>query len=218
MNDSRPFRFDLRIIAALIEPGSKVLDLGCGEGILLHLLRETKGVKGTGIDQDEGNVTRCIEKGLSVLQGDINREVLDYPDKAFDYVILSQTLQQVYEPDVLLKSILRVGKQAIVSFPSFSQWRIRLQLLLKGRAPVSKELPYQWYDTPNIRVMTLKDFRKFSRDVGFHIVRETAVKTRREDTEGKTVSFLPDLFATYGIFLISDRREKPGDWSQRSEE
>ena len=207
-NVPKNLRFDLGIIASWIQPGSRVLDLGCGEGNLLKILKDTRGVVGTGIEKDEKKVSRCIEKGLSVLQGDINREVMDYPDKAFDFVILSRTLQQVYDPPALLQSILRVGRRAVVSFPSFSYWGIRLQLLLKGRAPVSRQLPYQWYDTPNIRVMTLKDFRKFSVDVGFHIIREVAINSRQEDGKGKIITFLPDLFATYGVFLISDRRDK----------
>lgn len=207
--ESDNLRFDLRLIASWIPPGARVLDLGCGEGNLLKSLKDTKQVIGTGIEQNEEKVSLCIEKGLSVLQGDINGEVLDYADKAFDFVILSQTLQQVYQPDALLRSILRVGRKAIVSFPIFSHWVSRFQLLLTGYAPVTKQLPYQWYDTPNIRVITLKDFRKFSRDVGFHIIKEVAIDTGSRSEEGRIVKFLPNLLATYGIFLIADRRENP---------
>lgn len=205
---SESMRFDLKLIASWISPGAQVLDLGCGEGHLLKNLKDTKQVTGTGIEQNEAKAAECIQKGLSVLQGDINREVLDYEDKAFDVVILSQTLQQVYQPDALLRSILRVGREAIVSFPIFSHWRSRLQLLFTGYAPVTKQLPYQWYDTPNIRVITLKDFRKFSRDVGFHIVREVAINTDAGNENGRIVKILPNLLATYGIFMISDRREE----------
>lgn len=205
--ESDKLRFDLKLIASWISPGAQVLDLGCGEGHLLKSLMDTKQVIGTGIEQNEAKASVCIEKGLSVLQGDINREVLDYEDKAFDFVILSQTLQQVYQPDVLLRSILRVGRNAIVSFPIFSHWLSRVQLLVTGYAPVTKQLPYQWYDTPNIRVITVKDFRKFSRDVGFHIVKEVAISTDSQNQSGRIVRFLPNLLATYGIFLISDRRE-----------
>ena len=195
-------RFDLQIIASWIEPGSKVMDLGCGEGDLLYFLKKNKGVEGTGIEQAEAKVVQCIEKGLSVLQGDINEEVADYPDNTFDYVILSQTLQQVYEPAGLIQSLLRIGRKGIVSFPNFSHWRVRFQLLTSGYAPVTKQLPYDWHNTPNIRVITLRDFRKFSRDVGFHIFREAAINTNSEDRLGTIVEFIPNLRATYGIFMI----------------
>ena len=195
-------RFDLQIIASWIEAGSKVLDLGCGEGDLLLFLKKNRGVVGTGIERAEAKVAQCIERGLSVLQGDINKEVLDYEDGTFDYVILSQTLQQVYDPANLIESLLRIGKRGIVSFPNFSHWRIRLQLLLTGYAPKTKQLPYEWYDTPNIRVMTIKDFRKFSREVGFNILKEVAINTQNHERRGNIVKVHRNLRATYGIFLI----------------
>lgn len=195
-------RYDLQIIASWIEPGARVLDLGCGEGDLLHYLEKNRQVVGTGIERVEARVAHAIEKGLSVLHGDINAEILDYADHSFDYVILSQTLQQVYEPASLLQELLRVGGRGIVSFPNFSHWRIRLQLLLSGYAPISKQLPYEWYDTPNIRVISLKDFRKFSREVGFKILKEVAINTNSQDKRGSIVSVMPDLLATYGIFMI----------------
>ncbi|MEE8432549.1 MAG: methionine biosynthesis protein MetW [Candidatus Desulfatibia sp.] len=195
-------RYDLKIIASWIEPGSKVLDLGCGQGDLLHFLKQNKQVVGTGIERRESRVARCIEKGLSALQGDVNTEVVDYPDNAFDYVILSQTLQQVYEPADLIRSLLRIGKKGIVSFPNFSYWTIRLQLLLTGYAPITRQLPYEWYDTPNIRVITIKDFRKFAREVDFKIIKEVAINTRNNGKIGKIIKFMPNLCATYGIFLI----------------
>jgi len=197
-------RFDLQIIASWIEPGSKVLDLGCGEGDLLHFLKEHKQVIGTGIECVEAKVAHCIARGLSVLQGDMNEEVLAYDDDVFDYVILSQTLQQVYEPAKLIQSMLRIGKKGIVSFPNFSHWGIRLQLLIKGHAPITKELPYEWYDTPNIRVITIKDFRRFSRKVGFSILKEVAINSDHHDRQGHIVRLLPNLRATYGIFLIGE--------------
>jgi len=197
-------RYDLQIIASWIEPGSKVIDLGCGEGDLLQHLIALKGVQGTGIEINEEKVARCIEKGLSVLQGDINAEVHDYPEGSFDYVILSQTLQQVYEPDHLIRAMLRIGQKGIVSFPNFSHWQIRLQLLFTGYAPVSRQLPYQWFDTPNIRVITLKDFRKFVQEVGLTVLREAAIDTHTQDRYGSIVEFLPNLRATYGIFMIGE--------------
>ena len=197
-------RFDLQIIASWIEPGTRVIDLGCGQGELLKYLINHKNVTGSGIEHNESRVTLCIEKGLSVLQGDINEEVLDYPDNAFDYVILSQTLQQVYEPDTMIRSMLRIAKKGIVSFPNFSHWRCRLQLLSSGYAPVTRQLPYEWYNTPNIRVITLKDFRKFIHEVGFNILKEVAINTQSENRYGKVIKFLRNLRATYGIFLIGN--------------
>lgn len=195
-------RYDLKVIASWIEPGSKVLGLGCGEGDLLYFLKTNKKANCTGIEINETRVARCIERGLTVLQGDINQEILDYPDDAFDYVILSQTLQQIYEPSELLQSMLRIGKKGIVSFPNFSHWNIRMQLLLKGYAPISQQLPYEWHNTPNIRVITIKDFRRFAGETGFDIIREVASNTHNEDRSGNIIKFLPNLRATYGIFLI----------------
>ncbi len=195
-------RFDLQIIASWIRPGSTVLGLGCGEGELLYHLKTQKKVKETGIEIKEKKIAVCIEKGLSVLQGDINREILDYSDKSFDYCILSQTLQQVYDPEGLIKEMLRVGKKVIVSFPNFGHFKIRLQLLGFGRAPVSKELPYQWYDTPNIRVLTLEDFAIFAGKIGFNIHKKAAIKPGEKSDKGKIITFLPNIFATYGIYKI----------------
>jgi len=198
-NNSK-IRFDLQIIASWIEPNTRVLDLGCGEGALLDFLKRKKNVNGTGIEHNEAKVAQCIEQGCTVVQGDINQEVLDYADGTFDYVILSQTLQQVFEPATLIRSILRIGKKCVVSFPNFSHWRVRSQLLLSGYAPVTRQLPYQWYDTPNIRVITLKDFRKFSKAVGFNILKEAAIIIH--NGQGKTVQIMPNLRANHGIFLI----------------
>jgi methionine biosynthesis protein MetW len=195
-------RYDLQIIASWIEPGAKVLDLGCGEGELLQHLIAAKGVAGTGIEKNEEKVAQAIASGLSVLQGDINAEVADYPDASFDYVILSQTLQQVFAPAALIRQMMRIGRRGVVSFPNFSHWRNRLQLLLTGYAPVSPQLPYQWYDTPNIRVITLKDFRRFVRDIGLCVLKEAALNTHAEDRRGSIARRWPNLRATYGLFLI----------------
>ena len=200
--ETRHIRFDQQVIAGWIEPGSRVLDLGCGKGDLLAWLTSNKQIKGTGIELDKEKAAQCIERGLSVLQGDLSREVDDYPDKSFDYVILSQTLQQIYEPARLLYSLARIGRRVIVSFPNFSHYTIRLQLLLSGHAPKNDQLPYSWYDTPNIRVITLSDFKQFARDVGYTIVKETAINTNSTSSTGSTVRFLPNLRATYGIFVI----------------
>ncbi len=203
---SENLRFDLGIIASWIEPGSRVLDLGCGRGDLLAFLKKSKQIQGTGIEQDKEKAAACIERGLSVLQGDIKDEVADYPDNAFDVVILSQTLQQVFQPDELIKSLSRIGKQVIVSFPNFSHYSIRLQLLFRGQAPKNPQLPYSWYDTPNIRVITLADFRHFARDVGYTIVKECSINTHDQERKGRIVSIFSNLRATYGIFLIEKNK------------
>jgi len=200
--DNNGIRYDLQIVASWIHPGARVLSLGCGEGDLLYYLKRKKDVVCTGIEIDEARVARCIERGLTVLQGDINEEVRDYPNDTFDYVILSQTLQQIYEPADLIKSIMRIGKRAVVSFPSFSHWKIRMQLLLKGIAPVSRQLPYQWHNTPNIRVITIKDFKRYAGEVGFKILKEVAINTNNQNRSGKIITLFPNLRASYGIFLI----------------
>ena len=204
--ESDNIRFDLRIIASMIDPGSRVLDLGCGNGDLLAWLAASKNVIGTGIEQDKKKAAHCISRGLSVLQGDLNEEVDDYPDCSFDYVILSQTLQQVFEPARLLYSLARIGRKVIVSFPNFSHYSIRLQLLYKGVAPKNDQLPYSWYDSPNIRVITLKDFRKFSRDVGYNILKEITISTNPANSEGSIIRYFTDLRATYGIYIIEKIR------------
>ena len=195
-------RYDLEIIASWIEQKSKVLGLGCGEGELLYFLKNQKQAFITGIEINESKVGVCIEKGLSVIQGDINQEVIDYPDNLFDYVILSQTLQQIYEPSKLIFSILRIGKRAIVSFPNFSHWSMRFQIMFSGKAPISPQLPYEWHNTPNIRVITIKDFRQFAKTNNLKILRETAINTQNYDRTGNIVKFFPNLRATYGIFLV----------------
>lgn len=205
--ESHSIRFDLRIIASMIEPGSRVLDLGCGNGDLLAWLATSRNVVGTGIEQDKQKAAHCISRGLSVLQGDLNEEVEDYPDCSFDYVILSQTLQQVFEPARLLCSLARIGRKVIVSFPNFSHYTIRLQLLYKGVAPKNDQLPYSWYDSPNIRVITLKDFRKFSRDVGYNILKEITIRTNPANSEGSVIRYFSDLRATYGIYIIEKIRK-----------
>ena len=207
LSDPENIRFDLQIIGSTIESGSKVLDLGCGNGDLIAWLETNKHVHCTGIEQDKEKAAHCIARGLSVLQGDLNEEVDDYPTSSFDYVILSQTLQQVFEPARLLHSLARIGKKVVVSFPNFSHYSIRLQLLLIGGAPKNDQLPYSWYDTPNIRVITLKDFRKFSRDVGYTIVKEIAINTNPASSEGHIVHFFTNLRATYGIYVI-EKTEK----------
>lgn len=197
-------RFDLEVIASWITPGAKVLDLGCGSGELLGFLRDMKGAACTGIDLSEDNIQHCIAKGLTVIQGDINEEVNDYADGAFDYVVLSQTLQQVYEPEALIKTLLRIGRKVVVSFPNFSHWRCRCQLFFMGQAPTTSQLPYYWYNSPNIRVITIKDFRQFAAEASFTILEEAAINTDNQERQGRIINFFPTILATYGIFLIGD--------------
>ena len=204
--DNLSMRYDLQIIAAWIKPGSKVIGLGCGEGDLLYYLKQQKQVRATGVEILESRVAACINKGLTVIQGDINEEVADYADDTFDYVVLSQTLQQVYDPLALIRSMLRIGKKVVVSFPNFGHWYVRLQTLVTGHAPITPQLPYQWYETPNIRILSIKDFRSFARQVGFTLLKEATINTDREDKTGSYVRIMPNLRATYGIYLIS--REK----------
>jgi methionine biosynthesis protein MetW len=195
-------RYDLQIVASWIDEGAKVLGLGCGEGDLLHYLKTHKRGRCTGIEIEETKVARCIERGLTVIKGDINEEVLDYAENSFDVVVLSQTLQQIYDPLNLIETILRIGRRAVVSFPNFSHWNIRFQLLMTGHAPKSVQLPYEWYNTPNIRVITLSDFKRFAKQIGFHIYKEVAIRTHSQDYHGKIVRFLPNWRATYGLYLI----------------
>lgn len=199
-------RFDLQIIASWIKPDSRILDLGCGNGDLLYSLRQHKHVHGTGIELSEDKAATCIGRGLTVLQGDFREEVHDYPDLSFDYIILSQTLQQVMDPEKLIPELLRVGKRVIVSFPNFGHWLIRLQILFNGHAPVTDQLPYEWYNTPNIRVITISDFKRFLKKTGVRLAREIAINTHHHDREGHTIKYFTNLRATYGIMML----EHPG--------
>lgn len=196
-------RFDLKIIASLIEEKSRVLDLGCSKGDLLEFLKKSKQVEGYGIEIDEKKVIAGIERGLPVLRGDINEETQDYADDTFDYVILSLTLQQVYNPESVIKEMLRIGKKGIVSFPCFNHISIKLKLLFASRAPITKELPYEWYNTPNIRVVCLKDFRIFCAKHKIKILKELAISSHYKATSGKIIRFLPNWLARYGIFLLA---------------
>ncbi len=201
-------RFDLYTIASWINPHSRVLDLGCGSGELLNYLQEKKEVSGTGIEANEDKVAEGIISGVNIIQGDIHREIGDYLDDSFDYVILSQTLQQVLKPAMLIHEMLRVGTRGIVSFPNYSHYKNRMFFFFRGRAPISKELPFEWFDTPNIRVIPLKDFRHFCRLFGFEIIKETAISTYHQEEQGKEVRFLPNLLASYGIYMLGQKNNK----------
>ena len=151
-------RVDLLAISQLVTPGSRVLDIGCGDGQLLKLLEETRGVDGRGIEISQKGVNECVARGLSVIQGDADSDLVDYPDEAFDFVILSQTLQATHRPRLVVEQMLRIGRRAIISFPNFGNWRVRAALGFTGRMPVTRSLPYSWYDTPNIHFCTIRDF------------------------------------------------------------
>jgi methionine biosynthesis protein MetW len=165
-----PLRVDQTLIAGRIPSGARVLDVGCGNGALLHYLVHTKGVDGRGMELSQEGVNASVARGLSVVQGNADTDLADYPDGAFDYVVLSQTLQATFAPHVVLEQMARIGKRLIVSIPNFGYWRVRLQLLLRGRMPVTESLVFEWYDTPNIHFCTLKDFRKLCRKLDITLV------------------------------------------------
>lgn len=193
-------RIDLDIISELIEPHSSVLDLGCGDGELLEKLIREKSVRGHGVELSDELVLACIRRGVPIIHSDLNRGLDDYPDGSFDYVILSQTIQQVQRPDQILPEILRVGRTGVVGLLNFGYWRVRHYLTVKGEMPKSKALPYEWYDTPNIHLSTLKDFRRLCCKLGIRIVRQINIADRRRG------QFLPNLFpnsfAELAIFVI----------------
>lgn len=162
-------RPDLAIIAANVAPGSRVLDVGCGDGALMAALQSEKQVDARGLELDPANVAAAVGRGLSVIQGDADTDLVDYPADAFDYAILSQTLQTTRRPDQVLEQLLRIGRKAFVSFPNFAHWRVRLSLLWGGRMPVTRLLPLEWYETPNIHHVTVDDFRAFVRERGLTV-------------------------------------------------
>lgn len=159
-------RPDLAVIADHIEPGTRVLDIGCGDGALMAALRDEKQVDARGLEIDAAQVEQCVARGLSVVQGDADRDLAEYPDAAFDYAILSQTLQTAERPDLMLDQLLRVGRQVFVSFPNFAHWRMRRALLMTGRMPVTRHLPVSWYETQNIHHVTVTDFRELLGEKG----------------------------------------------------
>ena len=189
-------RRDYEFIVDSVPEGARVLDLGSGEGTLLKMLVDGKKVRGTGIEVMEERVYEAVEKGLTVHHGDFYEALAYYPDNSFDYVILSQTLQQARDTEKILMEALRVGRFLVASFPNFAHWKPRLQLLLTGRAPVTRALPFQWYDTPNIHSLSIKDFEIFARDQRIRIVRSFYMRRRGR------VWFWPNLRAAYGVFVV----------------
>jgi len=186
-------RPDFAAIAAWIPQGASVLDLGCGDGALLDYLKNTRQVRGYGVEIDDQNILHCIERGVNVIQGNLEEGLSGFEDNAFDFVILSQTLQATRHTEALMKEILRVGREGIVSFPNFGHWKNRLQVLL-GNMPVSRELPYQWYDTPNVHLCTLDDFENLCAHQSIHILGRHVI------TAGKDVQVMPNLRGSVAVY------------------
>jgi methionine biosynthesis protein MetW len=190
-------RPDLAVIAANVAPGSRVLDVGCGDGELMAALRDEKGVDARGLELDSGDVASAVGRGLSVVQGDADTDLADYPDNSFDYAILSQTLQTTRAPDVVLEHLLRIGRHAFVSFPNFAHWRVRTSLLWGGRMPVTRLLPVAWYATPNIHHVTVDDFRALLNERG--IIVEGAWFLSGDQ---RTSATMANLLAEHAVFLL----------------
>ncbi|MBF0511622.1 MAG: methionine biosynthesis protein MetW [Candidatus Omnitrophica bacterium] len=185
----------------MIGQGASVLDLGCGDGELLHLLIQEKGVKGHGIEISEEAIYKCIAKGLNILHGDIENGLADYKAQSFDYVILNESLQQIRHLDLVLQESLRVGKKVIVGFPNFAYYRSRIQIFFSGKTPVNAALPYQWYETPNLHFLSILDFIEYCRQKNINVERQVFLG---KDSQ---VCFFPNVFAQTGIFLISNSRQ-----------
>ncbi len=190
-------RSDLAIIARNVREGSRILDVGCGDGQLMAALRDHKNVDARGLEIDPANVASAVARGLSVVQGDADTDLADYPDGSFDYAILSQTLQTTHRPDLVLDHLLRIGREAFVSFPNFAQWRIRFAHMFGGQMPVTKQLPHRWYDTPNIHHVTIDDFRAFLKDRNVVVEGQWFLSGDKPRKEG-----MANLLAEHAVFLL----------------
>ncbi|HUC64316.1 MAG TPA: methionine biosynthesis protein MetW [Stellaceae bacterium] len=200
-------RGDLRLVADMIEPGSRVLDVGCGEGELLAYLAEAKGVDGRGMELSQSGVNAGVRHGLSVIQGDADHDLQDYPSDAFDYVVLSQTLQATRQPRSVIAHLVRIGRRAVVSFPNFGHWRIRLNLLVNGRMPVTPVLTHAWYETPNIHLCTILDFIALCEELGVVIERSVTLDRNGLPYRLNPRGAIANLLAEQALFLL--RRATP---------
>jgi methionine biosynthesis protein MetW len=203
MSERRNFdadrRRDLEIIAGLVEENSRVLDLGCGDGLFLRRLKEEKKASVLGVEIDQDSIVRCVGNGVPVIQGDLNDDLNYLPENSFDLAILSHTLQETRRPDKLLEQIVSIGKTAAVSVINFGHWRCRLQVAFKGKMPRSSQMPFQWYDTPNIHFCTLQDFRELCASLGIKIIAEYPVSGRYP----RLTKQFPNLFAIGCVFVLS---------------
>lgn len=195
-NNNHKFRQDFAIIAGWVSFGSKVLDLGCGDGTLLQFLRSSLETKGYGVEKDDTNWLACLNNGTNVIQMDLEAGLSGFEDQSFDTVILSQTLQAMHITEEIVQEMLRVGKEIIVTFPNFGYWRNRIQIASGGHMPVSKDLPYQWYDTPNVHLCTINDFDKFCKNYKITVIERKVI------TEGNEVSFMPNLLGNLAMYRL----------------
>jgi methionine biosynthesis protein MetW len=192
------FRQDFAIIANWVKFGSKVLDLGCGDGQLLQFLRSSLEIKGYGVEKDDANVLACIQNGSNVIQMDLEDGLSGFEDQSFNTVILSQTLQAMHHTEAIVLDMLRVGQEVIVTFPNFGYWRNRIQITL-GQMPVSKTLPYQWFDTPNVHLCTINDFDEFCSNHNIDILERKVI------TDGKEVNFIPNLLGSLAMYRLKTK-------------
>ena len=193
---------EFKVIAELLPNNTRVLDVGCGDGSLMYFLKEEKNIEVRGLELNQDNVQQCIHKGLPVIQGNAETELHQFPDQSFDYVVLSQTLQAFYEPEEVLKNLLRIGKSVIVSIPNFGYWKVRIKLLFFGEMPVTKTLPNTWYNTPNLHMCTIKDLFKFCDEKNINIKKVIGVNEDTISLIKKGNLEIKNLFSKLGIFLI----------------